>query len=74
MRGEERLRCKNKQPLIAFVVAAKHQKFLFKFPFVVHFYSLQMRRKLALKSLWRFLPFYTPSAVKDNRAIPAIKA
>lgn len=41
----------------AFVVAAKHPKFLFKFPFVVCFYSPETRRKLALKSLWRFLPF-----------------
>lgn len=29
----------------------------FKFPFVVCFYSLGTRRKLALMSLWRFLPF-----------------
>lgn len=47
----------NTTVLSAFVVAAKHQKFLFKFPFVVCFYSLETRRKLALKSLWRFLPF-----------------
>lgn len=39
------------------VDAAKHPKLLFKFPFVVCFYSLEMRRKLALESPWRFLPF-----------------
>lgn len=64
----------NRTVLSAFVVAAKHLKFLSKFPFVVCFYSPETRRKLALKSLWRFLPFYTPSAVKDNRAISSIKA
>lgn len=67
-------RLQRKHILSAFVVAAKRQKSLFKIS-LCRFcsYSLETRRKLALKSLWRFLPFYTPSAVKDNRAISSIK-
>lgn len=52
----DRLQYKQKTVLGAFVIAVKHQKFSSKFPFVTCFYSLETRRKLALKSLWRFLP------------------
>lgn len=56
-------------PLWSFVVVATETSEIpvLNFPFVACFYSVETRRKLALKSLWRFLPFYTPSAVKDNR-------
>lgn len=55
--SEEKTIVQKKTAWSAFIVAAKHLKFLFKFPFVVCFYSLETRRKLALKSLWRFLLF-----------------
>lgn len=38
------------------------------FPLWYVFYGFETRRKLTLKSLWRFLPFYAPAA-KDNRTL-----